>query len=145
MASNDEDIALFPSSNLGAASFLVNNDHSIGGALDDQRPVRTPHMAPLRDSRLDFDPGQSEGERKVKMGLSGMPRTAPRIRLPSICARSLPRHLTFPLRPGRHRDATAPSPAKVQADPLERIWAEGADYRGTPSAEHLLYQGNQRK
>ena len=49
-------------------------------------------FSPVQDS----DPAQVEGEWKVKRGLSGMPSAVPRIHLPSVRSRLLPRHPHLP-------------------------------------------------
>jgi hypothetical protein len=44
----------------------------------------------------DSEPAQVEGERKVKMGLIWVPSAVPRIHLPTVCSRLLPRHPHLP-------------------------------------------------
>ena len=72
---------------------------------------------------LDSEPALAEGERKVKRGLTGVVSAVPRIHLPTVRSRLLPRHLPFHLPPGR---SEAPStalraPSRPQSALLARL------------------------
>jgi hypothetical protein len=72
---------------------------------------------------FDSEPALVEGERKVKRVLTGVVSAVPRIHLPTVRSRLLPRHLPFHLPPGR---SEAPStalraPSRPQSALLARL------------------------
>ena len=68
---------------------------------------------------FDSEPALAEGERKVKRGMTGVVSAVPRIHLPTVRSRLLPRHPHLP------PTAWAPqTPANSSGRPWSRPWRE---------------------
>ena len=86
-----------PSSNLGAASFCgefqIHHIWCFQGCFD----ALEHNMWCFSKCRFfDSEPDLAEGERKVKRGLTGAPSAVPRIHLPTVRSRLLPRRPHLP-------------------------------------------------
>ena len=74
---------------------------------------------------FDSEPALAEGERKVKRGMTGVVSAVPRIHLPTVRSRLLPRHLHLPPPPGRP-EAPLNRPQSIYKTLLRPLVALGA-------------------